>query len=163
MALTDTDLLLVQRGNVPHKTTADQLAKYSNSKIELGDSKDVPIASAVQLGVIKVGTNLDIASDGTLSAVLPAGTSYEGVWSDADNPPTQDKNGNPIANGMFWIWEGGNTTLNNALWGTANGEAVSDNDRLLYDGSSFDVLPAGAGGGLTEITGTAPVFCICCF
>ena len=56
MALTDTDLLLVQRGNVPHKTNADQLAKYSNSKIELGDSKDVPIASAVQLGVIKVGT-----------------------------------------------------------------------------------------------------------
>ena len=30
-------------------------------------------------------------------------------------------------------------------------------DRLLYNGTAFDLLPAGAGGGLTEITGTAPV------
>ena len=152
MALSDTDLLLVQRGNVPHKTTADQLAKYSNTKIELGDSKDIPIASASQLGVIKVGANLDIEADGTLNAVLPAGTSYEGVWSDANTPPTA------TANGQFWIWEGGNAVLNNVLWGTDNGSAVSDNDRLLYNGASFDLLPAGSGGGgLTEITGTAPV------
>ena len=60
MALSDTDLLLVQRGTVPYKATAEQLASYSNTKIELGDGKDVPIASASQLGVIKVGTNLDI-------------------------------------------------------------------------------------------------------
>ena len=60
MAVSDTDLLLVQRGTVPYKTTADELASYSNSKIEVGDGKDVPIASAAQLGVIKVGTNLDI-------------------------------------------------------------------------------------------------------
>ena len=151
MALSDTDLLLVQRGNVPHKATADQLAAYSNSKIELGDSKDVPIASASQLGVIKVGTNLEIDAGGTLSAVLPAGTSYEGTWSNASTPPTA------TVSGQFWIWEGGDAVLNNALWGTANGSAVSDNDRLLYDGTSFDVLPGGSGGGLTEITGTAPV------
>ena len=74
MALSDTDLLLVQRGNVPHKTTADLLAKYSNTKIELGENKDIPIAAASQLGVIKIGSNLSITSDGTLSAVLPAGT-----------------------------------------------------------------------------------------
>ena len=151
MALTDTDLLLVQRGAVPYKASADTIAKYTNSKIELGDSKDVPIASSSQLGVIKVGTNLDIAADGTLSAVLPAGTSYEGVWSNASTPPAA------TANGQFWIWEGGNATLNNALWGTANGEAITDNDRLLYDGTTFDILPAGAGGGLIEITGTAPI------
>ena len=66
MAVSDTDLLLVQRGTVPYKTTADELASYSNSKIEVGDGKDVPIASAAQLGVIKVGANLDIQPDGTL-------------------------------------------------------------------------------------------------
>ena len=150
MALSDTDLLLVQRGNVPHKATADQLAAYSNSKIELGDSKDVPIASASQLGVIKVGTNLEIDSAGTLSAVLPAGTSYEGTWTNATTPPAA------TTNGQFWIWDGGSAVLNNALWGTSNGEAITDNDRLLYDGTSFDVLPAGS-GGLTDITGTAPI------
>ena len=151
MALSDTDLLLVQRGNVPHKATADQLASYTNSKIELGTSKDIPIASGSTLGVIKVGTNLEIDAAGTLSAVLPAGTSYEGIWTDASTPPTA------TVSGQFWIWEGGNATLNNALWGTANGSAVSDNDRLLYDGASFDLLPAGGGGGLTDITGTAPI------
>ena len=150
MALSDTDLLLVQRGSVPYRATADQVAAYSNSKIELGDSKDIPIASGSQLGVIKVGTNLEIDSAGTLSAVLPAGTSYEGTWTNATTPPAA------TTNGQFWIWEGGEAVLNNALWGISNGEAISDNDRLLYDGTSFDVLPAGS-GGLTDITGTAPI------
>ena len=151
MAVSDTDLLLVQRGTVPYKTTADALASYSNTKIELGDGKDIPIASAVQLGVIKVGTNLDIEADGTLNAVIPAGVEYMGPWGTLDTPPTA------TTSGQFWIWNGGDGTLNNPLWGANDGSAISDNDRLLYDGTTFDILPAGAGGGLTEITGTAPV------
>ena len=151
MALSDTDLLLVQRGNTPFKTTATELASYSNTKIELGDGKDVPIASASQLGVIKVGTNLDIAADGTLSAVVPSGTEYKGVWTDPNNPPTA------TANGQFWMWDADSATLNNAAWGSINGETINPNDRLFYNGVAFDLLPAGGGGGLTEITGTAPV------
>ena len=151
MAVTNTDLLLVQRGTVAYKTTADELASYTNSNISLGDGADVPIASAVQLGVIKVGSNLDIEADGTLNAVIPAGVEYMGTWGTLDTPPTA------TVSGQFWIWDGGDGTLNNALWGAANGSAINDNDRLLYDGTSFDILPAGAGGGLTEITGTAPI------
>ena len=49
MAVQNDDLLLVQRGTVAYKTTADDLATYTNSKIELGDGKDVPIASASNL------------------------------------------------------------------------------------------------------------------
>ena len=150
MALTDTDLLLVQRGNVPHQATADQLASYSNSKIELGTSKDIPIASTSQLGVIKVGTNLDIEADGTLNAVIRAGLTYKGTWTDAANPPT------PAVNGDFYIWDGADATLNNALWGSSNGQAVTEGDRLFYDGTSWSVISSG-GGGLVEITGTAPV------
>ena len=151
MAVSDTDLLLVQRGNIPYKTTASDLASYSNTKIELGDGKDVPIASAVQLGVIKVGSNLDIEADGTLNAVIPAGLTYKGTWTDANNPPT------PAANGDFYIWDGADgVALNNALWGSANGETVNEGDRLFYDGTSWSVIGSG-GGGLTEITGTAPV------
>ena len=151
MAVQNDDLLLVQRGTVAYKTTADDLATYTNSTIELGDGKDVPIASASQLGVIKVGSNLDITGDGTLSAVIPAGVEYMGTYGDLDNPPAA------TVSGQFWIWNGGDGTLNNAGWGTPNGGPVSDNDRLLYNGTAFDLLPAGAGGGLTEITGTAPV------
>ena len=98
MAVTDTDLLLVQRGTVAYKTTADQIADYSNSKISLGAGGDVPIASAVQLGVIKVGTNLGIDADGTLNAVIPAGVEYMGLWTDANNTPPA------TVNGQFWIW-----------------------------------------------------------
>ena len=150
MALSDTDLLLVQRGNVPHKATADQLASYTNSKIEVGLDKDVPIASASQLGVIKVGANLDIEADGTLNAVIPAGLNYKGTWTDDTNPPT------PAVNGDFYIWDGADAVLNNVLWGSSNGEAVTEGDRLFYDGTSWSVVGSG-GGGLTEITGTAPV------
>ena len=138
MAVSDTDLLLVQRGTVPYKTTAADLASYSNTKIELGDGKDVPIASTSQLGVIKVGANLDITADGTLSAVIPAGLTYKGTWTDAANPPT------PAANGDFYIWDGADgTTLGpNAFWGTADGETVNEGDRLFYDGTSWSVVSA---------------------
>ena len=111
MAVSDTDLLLVQRGTVPYKTTADEIAAYSNTKIELGTDKDIPIASAAQLGVIKVGSNLDIQPDGTLSAVIPAGLEYKGHWTNANTPPTD------LANGYFWIWDGADATLNNAAVG----------------------------------------------
>ena len=150
MALSDTDLLLVQRGNVPHKATADQIASYTNSKIEVGLDKDVPIASASQLGVIKVGTNLDIDADGTLNAVIPAGLTYKGTWSNANTPPS------PAENGDFYIWDAADSTLNNALWGSVNGSDVTEGDRLFYDGTSWSIISAG-GGGLAEITGTAPV------
>lgn len=150
MAVSNTDLLLVQRGTVPYKTTAEELASYSNTQIELGDGKDVPIASASQLGVIKVGANLDIEVDGTLNAVIPAGLTYKGTWTDASNPPT------PAVNGDFYIWDGADAVLNNALWGSSNGEAVTEGDRLFYDGTSWEVVGSG-GGGLVEITGTAPV------
>ena len=40
--------------------------------------------------------------------------------------------------------------------GTANGGAVTEGDRLFYDNGNFTVISSG-GGGLTEITGTAPV------
>ena len=151
MAVSDTDLLLVQRGNVPYKTTADQLASYTNNKIELGTDKDVPIASAVQLGVIKVGTNLDISADGTLSADIPAGVEYKGTWNQLNVTPAA------TTNGQFWIWDGADGTLNNAGWGPDDGSTISANDRLLYNGTNFDLLPAGSSVGLTEITGSAPV------
>ena len=152
MAVSNTDLLLVQRGQVPYKTTAESLATYTNSKIELGTNKDVPIASSSQLGVIKVGTNLDITADGTLSAVIPAGLTYKGTWTDANNPPS------PAENGDFYIWDGGdNVTLSNVLWGAENGQTVNEGDRLFYDGTTWAIVEGGGSGGLTEITGTAPV------
>jgi len=149
MAVSDTDLLLVQRGTVPYKTTAADLASYTINNIDV--DTDLPIASASQLGVIKVGANLDITGDGTLSAVIPAGLTYKGTWNNASTPPA------PAVNGDFYIWDGADgTTLNNVLWGSANGQTVNEGDRLFYDGNSWSIITSG-GGGLAEITGTAPV------
>jgi hypothetical protein len=151
MSVQNSDLLLVQRGAQPYRTTAEELSTKIRGDIDVsGPNKDVPIASASQLGVIRVGDNLDIDSNGILSAVIPAGLEYQGVWSNPTTPPTGAQNG------YFWIWDGGNATLNNALWGTANGDAVADGDRIFFDGTSFEVVPGG-GGGLAEITGTSPI------
>ena len=153
MSVQNSDLLLVQRGNQPYRTTAEELSTKVRGDIDVsGPGKDIPIASASQLGVIRVGANLDIDANGVLDAVIPAGLSYQGVWTNVNTPPTA------TASGEFWIWDGGNgLTLNNALWGTANGDTVNDGDRIFYDGTTFEVVPGGGGAGVTQVTGTAPI------
>jgi hypothetical protein len=155
MSLTNTDLLLVQRGNVPYRATTEDLSKKVRGDIDVsGPNKDIPVASASQLGVIRVGTNLSIDANGVLQAVIPAGLSYEGVWTNANTAPTA------TGSGEFWIWDGGDgITLNNALWGTANGDTVYTGDRIFYDGTTFEVLPGGGGGGgaVQTVTGSAPI------
>lgn len=155
MALSDTDLLLVQRGNQPYRETYENFSTAIRSEID--PSTDIPIASASQLGVIRVGNNLQIdAGTGILDAVVPAGLEYKGTWNNATTPPS------PAANGDFYVWNGGDgVTLSNALWGTANNVVVNDFDRLFYDGTTWDVVPtsggAGGGGTLTGVTGTLPI------
>lgn len=150
MAITNTDLLLVQRGAVPHKAEASVLSTYIKGDIE---GSDINIASAAELGVIRVGNNLSIDVNGVLSADLPAGTSYEGLWTDTDTAPASP------STGQFWIWDGGNgAVLNNALgWGAANGSTVNNGDTLMYNGTQFDIIPGSGGGGVQTITGVAPI------
>jgi len=148
MALTNTDLLLVQRGSTPQKAEASVVASYVKGQV---NASDIEIASGSQLGVIRVGNNLQIDANGVLAAVIPAGLEYQGVWLDAGTVPTG------ASNGDFWVWDGGNgVTLSNALWGNANGVVVSDGDRIFYDGTTFDVVPGG-GGGIVSVDGTLPI------
>ena len=59
MSVQNSDLLLVQRGNQPYRTTAEELSTKIRGDIDVsGPGKDIPIASASQLGVIRVGNNL---------------------------------------------------------------------------------------------------------
>ena len=150
MPAVDTDLILVQRGNQPFRETVGNLSEVIRGDIDPGT--DIPIASAAQLGVIRVGANLDIdAGTGILSAVIPAGLSFEGPWGNATAIPPATQNG------QFWVWNGGNgVALNNVAWGGINGQIVNDGDRLFFDGTTFSIVPTG-GGGITQITGTAPI------
>ena len=149
MAVTNSDLLLVQRGATPMKAEASALSTYIKGDIE---GSDINIASASELGVIRVGANLTIDANGVLSAEMPAGIEYQGTWSNANAAPAD------LQNGYFWVWDGGNgSTLNSTSWGTANGSTIDDGDQLMYNGSQFDIIPGGGGGGISEVTGTAPI------
>jgi len=153
MSVQNSDLLLVQRGNQPFRATAEDLSTKIRGDIDASVNGDIPIASASQLGIIRVGSNLDIDANGVLNAVIPAGLEYMGLWTNVNTPPTAN------ASGQFWIWDGGNgLTLNNALWGTANNQAVNNGDRIFYDGTSFEVVPGGGGGaGIQTVSGTLPI------
>ena len=149
MAISNTDLLLVQRGGSPMKAEASVLATYIKGEV---DGNDIPVASAASLGVIRVGNNLTInPATGILDAVLPAGLEYQGVWVDPSVVPTN------LQNGYFWIWDGGDgVALNNTNWGTANGTVMNDGDKIFYDGAQFDIVPDGS-GGLQSITSSLPI------
>ena len=151
MAAVDTDLLLVQRGNQPYRETVENISTKIRSDLDVTLGGDIPIASAAQLGVIRVGTNLEIDGNGILSAVIPAGLQYMGTWDQAGAVPTD------AVNGHFYIWNGADgATLTNALWGAANGQNISEGERLFFDGTDWEIVPIG-GGGLTAVTGTAPI------
>ncbi len=153
MSVQNSDLLLVQRGNQPYRTTAQEISNKVRGDIDVsGPGKDIPIASASQLGVIRVGNNLTVDSSGILEAIVPAGLEYQGIWTNVNTPPSAS------ASGEFWIWDGGNgLTLSNVLWGSANNQTVNDGDRIFYDGTTFDVVPGGGGGGVQTVNGTAPI------
>ena len=151
MAVNNDDLFLVQRGSTPFRETSQNVRTYVTNEIANGNVTP-PIASAAQLGVIRVGDNLNIDGDGILSAVLPDGVEFQGEWTDADNPPAT-----PL-NGQFWVWTGGAAAqLNNAQWLSINGSTVNVGDRLWFDDSPDWAIVVGGGGGITAVTGTAPI------
>ena len=152
MAAVDTDLLLVQRGNQPYRETVENLSTKIRGDIDVSSpTGDIPIASASQLGIIRVGTNLEIDGNGILSAVIPAGLTYKGTWDQVGTIPPDAENGH------FYIWDGADgAVLTNALWGAANGSTVNNGDRLFFDGTDWEIVTAG-GGGLSAVTGTAPI------
>ena len=77
---------------------------------------------------------------------FPDAVVFQGLWSDEDNAPAPDDR----ENGYLWIWNGGDATLNDAGdegWVGINGESITDNDRIYWDGSAFQIFPVGTGDG----------------
>ena len=154
MAIQTSDLLYVQRGSTPLKTTAGSLSSYVNNNITIGSGGNVPIASASQLGVIRVGSGLLIdSSTGILTASVGGGITYEGVWTDPNNPPTA------TASGQLWVYEGTTgVALNNPAWGSSNGLTINKDDRILYNSNNdWDLIPAPATVGVQSIVGIEPI------
>jgi hypothetical protein len=143
MALQAGDLFVVNRAGTSYKL--DYTALHTAVAYTL------PQASGTVIGGIKVGSNLAIAADGTLSANLPGALIYKGTIAATAAPPASP------ASGDVWIMSSAGT-INGAGWGTLAGTAVNTGDMLIYAGTRWDHIgSAGGAGGVTSVRGTAPI------
>jgi hypothetical protein len=143
MALQGTDLFVVNRAGTSYKVD------YNTIKNALVYT--LPQATGTNLGGVKVGANLAIASDGTLSANLPGALVYKGTIAATATAPTS-----PASGDVHILSSAG--TLTGPSWGTLAGTSVNAGDMLIYAGTSWDhVGSAGGAGGVTGVTGTAPI------
>jgi hypothetical protein len=143
MALQGTDLFVVNRAGTSYKVDYDTI---KNALVYT-----LPQATGTNLGGVKVGANLAIASDGTLSANLPGALVYKGTIAATATAPTS-----PASGDVHILSSAG--TLTGPSWGTLAGTSVNAGDMLIYAGTSWDhVGSAGGAGGVTGVTGTAPI------
>ncbi|MCT0230955.1 hypothetical protein KQ306_08845 [Synechococcus sp. CS-1324] len=140
-ATQPTDLLLVQRGSTPYKATAEQVKAYVLTP-----------ASAAAIGGIKPGTNLTVEADGTLHAAIPGALLYKG----AIDPTTEDAPADAAVGDVYLASSPGPAL---ASWSGLAGEAISQGDLLLFDGSAWSANAAlGPDGlGVVRILAETPV------
>ena len=145
MALQDADLFVVQQGDQIYKISAATLSTKVRGDI---DPANIPVATEVTTGVIKVGENLAITGDGTLSAVIPNGMNIKGIYDpDADAPTAAD--------GDLYTMEKAGTL--NASWGALEDQVVAQNDAVIYEGSDWAYLGPIFGGGVISLSGADPI------
>jgi hypothetical protein len=112
--------------------TAAQL----KSAVTAAGAYTLPNASAAVLGGVKVGSNLSIAADGTLSANITGAITYAGTLDATVAPPAK-----PVTDGLYVSSATGTT---NAGFTGAASVAVSTGDWLLYDGTKWDLVHVSA-------------------
>jgi hypothetical protein len=145
MPVQNTDLLVIQQGTTAYKVSAQTLKAFFQNGVTLSP------ATASALGGVKVGTNLTVTADGTLSASITGALVYKGSIANTANAPATPSQGDT------WIFSSGGN-LTGTGWGALAGTAVSSRDMVLYDGTKWDVVGlAGGGGVVAAVTGTAPV------
>ena len=80
MPIQNTDLMVIQQGTNAYKVSTQTLRTYFQTGVTLN------AATTAVLGGIKVGTNLSVTADGTLSANITGALTYKGV-KDMTAPP----------------------------------------------------------------------------
>jgi hypothetical protein len=127
MALVTSDLFYVQR-----PTGGDA----GNYKMQAGDLVDFIAGSSGALNY-----------RGTVDCTLPVGNQLE------ENPPLQ---------GDIYINTGNGTVDNSGTdstdaWVGIQGDAIADGQRVVFDGTSWEIVGQSAGGGLESVQGVAPI------
>lgn len=123
------------------KTKLDGIAADANNYV-------LPAATGSAIGGVKTGTNIAIATDGTISANLPGALIYKGTTNLTGTAPGAKATGDVYVNTTAGTVDGSW----NGLSGTATvGEMV------LWDGAKWDAVGNGGAAGVTAVTGTSPV------
>jgi hypothetical protein len=136
-----SDLLLVQRGSTPYRTTADEVKAFMLSP-----------ATAVAIGAIKPGTNLSVDADGTLHAAISGALTYRG----AIDPSTTEA---PAAAAVGDVYLASSSGIALASWSGIAGAKIAQGDLLLFDGSNWSANAALGpdGAGVIRIQVAAPL------
>lgn len=149
MALQSSDLFVVQQGQVVKSVDYATLSSGVNSQIE---PSDLPIATASELGAIRIGANLNIdPNTGVLEAVLPAAVEYQG-----NVDPTQPA---PAAQaGQAWLVSPAGVF--DASFQNLAGQQGNVGDVVIYEGhpgSEWDLISGLFGMGVLSVRGQDPI------
>jgi hypothetical protein len=136
-----SDLLLVQRGSMPYRATADEVKAFMLTP-----------ATAAAIGAIKPGTNLSVDADGTLHAAIPGALHYRGAID-----PTTAEAPADAAVGHVYLSSASGVALQS--WSGIAGQEIAQGDLLLFDGSSWSANAALGpdGAGVIRIQVAAPL------
>lgn len=149
MALQPADLFVVQQGVTVKSVDYLTLSQGVNSQLE---PTDLPIATAGDLGAIRVGANLAIDPvSGILEATLPAAINFKGELNPVDPAPAASQGDAFIVNadGIFDV------SFQNIA-----GTTGSVGDVCIYEGAAgheWDVISGLFGMGVISVKGTAPI------
>ena len=144
MPIQNTDLMVIQQGTNAYKVSTQTLRTYFQTGVTLNP------ATAAVLGGIKVGTNLSVTADGTLSANITGALIYKGV-KDMTAPP-----GITPAVGDLYVNNKAGTI--DAGWTGLGGTPGTAGEMVIWDGAKWDLVGAGsATGTVTAVTADSPI------
>ena len=144
MPIQNTDLMVIQQAGTPYKVSTQTLKTYFQTGVTLA------AATAATLGGIKVGSNLSVTSDGTLSANINGALTYKGVKDFTAAAPGTPKVGDLYVNNKAG-------TVDGSWTGIAGSTAVTG-EMAVWDGAKWDLVGVGAATGtLTAVTADAPI------
>lgn len=144
MPIQNTDLMVIQQGTTAYKVSAQTLKTFFQTGVTLSP------ATAAVLGGIKVGTNLTVTADGTLSANITGALTYKGVKDFTAAPGLSPAQGHLYVNNKAGTVDAG--------WTGIGGQAATVGEMVIWDGAKWDLVGAGsATGTLTGVTADAPI------
>ena len=144
MPIQNTDLMVVQQGSTPYKVSTQTLKTYFQNGVTLSP------ATPATLGGIKVGTNLSIKADGTLSANITGALTYKGVKDFTAAPGITT----PAVGDLYVNNKAGTI---DAGWTGLGGDTGTVGEMVIWDGVKWALVGAGASTAVTAITADTPI------